>query len=397
MKRQLLFVVLIVLFAGGVRAEEAPPPIRLRTVLKAMRKPVQFTHDGTDRNFIVEQVGYVRIFRSGELVRRPYLDLSDKVFVEYECGILGIAFHPQFQSNGLIYVNYTAKRPKLKTIISEFRTDPKADIVDVKTERVLLEIDQPFVNHNAGHLEFGPDGYLYIGMGDGGDGHDPLNSGQRTDTLLGKMLRIDVNGRDEGKGYAVPKDNPFVNRREYRPEIWATGIRNPWRYSFDPPTGLLYLADVGQEKWEEINIIEKGGNYGWRVREGRRDLHPIVDRKPPKMIDPIFEYYHGGGAGSVTGGAVYRGKEFPALAGWYFFGDYSTGRLYALKYDATERKSVGSGVVLQPSNEAVVDEKDFRRPTQPSAFGVDVNGEVYMCEHNGRVFRIVGPAVPDGR
>ena len=382
--------------AASVRQPDLPR-LRLEPFGPKLDKPVQVVTDPTGRMFIVEQVGRALLYEKGKSTGTPYLDLTKKVYVEYECGLLGIAFHPNFAENGYFYVNYTAKAPvpgkkdpQLKTFISEFKADAKAAQVDLKTERVVLTIDQPFSNHNGGHLEFGPDGMLYIGMGDGGSAHDPQDNGQKTGTLLGKMLRIDVTPRE---GYAVPKDNPFVGKPGWAPEIWALGLRNVWRFSFDRETGLLYAADVGQDLWEEIDIIVKGGNYGWRVREGRHDLHPVPN--PPKdMIDPIYQYHHNNvrllpepgvrGAASVTGGCVYRGKKFPALRGWYFFGDYSHGTVYGLKYE--DGKVLSAGVLIDPKDP----QRDGgQRPTQPSAFGEDAEGNLYLCDVNGPVYRIV--------
>jgi glucose/arabinose dehydrogenase len=256
-------------------------------------------------------------------------------------------------------------------------------VVDKSTERVILTIDQPFANHNGGQLQFGPaDGMLYIGMGDGGSGHDPLGNGQNPKTLLAKMLRIDVTPRE---GYAVPKDNPFVGNNAYAPEIWATGLRNPWRFSFDAPSGLLYAADVGQDLWEEIDVIEKGKNYGWRVREGLHELHGVEN--PPAFVDPIFEYEHGTKdkrfPASVTGGYVYRGKKIPALVGCYVFGDYVDGRVWALRYE--NGTTVSCELLIDPKDPA---KNGGQRPTQPSSFGMGPDGELFLLDANGPVYRI---------
>lgn len=369
------------LVAPFCRAGEVElPRIRLEPFIRKLDRPVQIGTEPTGRLFVLEQPGRISIVQpDGKLTSPPYLDLTKKVYVEYECGLLGVAFHPKFAENGYFYVNYTAKRPTLKTFLSEFRADPRSQRVDPSTERVVLTVDQPYPNHNGGQIQFGPDGMLYIGMGDGGSMHDPHNNGQKTDTLLGKMLRIDVTPRE---GYSVPKDNPFVGAEGYRPEIWTTGMRNPWRFSFDPATGVCYAGDVGQDLWEEIDVIEKGGNYGWRIREGLHDLHPVPNR-PQKLIDPIFEYSHNRTAASVTGGSVYRGKKIPALVGWYLFGDYSTGRIYGLKYE--NGKVVASGELVEPNAAG----KPGERPTQPSAFGSDKDGEMFLCDVNGLVYRIV--------
>jgi glucose/arabinose dehydrogenase len=330
---------------------------------------VWLTHDGTDRIFIVEQPGRVRLMVDGQLRPEPYLDVTDRVIDGGEQGLLCLIFHPRFAENGYCYVNYVRRRPKRQTIISEFKVDPRSDKIDASTERIIMTIDQPYPNHNGGQLLFGPDGMMYIGMGDGGSLYDPQNRAQNMSELLGKVLRIDISPRE---GYVVPKDNPFVDQKEIRPEIWSSGWRNPWRMSFDRETGLLWAADVGQDKWEEIDIIEKGGNYGWRIMESFHDHQPVPN--PPKMILPIKEYGHDLGL-SVTGGFVYRGKKIPSLIGWYIYGDYSSGRIWGLKYEAG--KVTGDELLLHSR-------------AQPVSFGEDVAGELYLCDHNGTVYRIVG-------
>src|SRR6185312_5327114 len=224
-----------------------------------------------------------------------------------------------------LFRSFDVVQPNLKTVIAEFHVEPNAKQVDPATERDILTINQPYTNHKGGQLEFGPDGYLYIGMGDGGNQHDPHKNGQNPQMLLGKILRIDVSPR---QGYGIPKDNPFASRAtsNWAPEVYAIGLRNPWRFSFDAPTGLLYVGDVGQDTWEEVDIVTKGGNYGWNVREGQHDHEPIT--RMPRTIDPIFEYNHNRTAASVTGGYVYHGKKIPGLANWYVFGEYSQGRIY---------------------------------------------------------------------
>ena len=372
-----LLAPLAVLPAAG----EDLPRIRLERFIPKLDRPTEITHDPLGRLVVLEQPGRASFVRpDGTLVAPPLLDLSKKAFVEYECGLLGIAFHPKFTENGFFYVNYTAKAPNLKTFVSEFRMDPKSERVDPATERVLLTIDQPFANHNGGQIKFGPDGMLYVGTGDGGSAHDPHDNGQKTDTLLGKMLRIDVTPR---QGYVVPKDNPFVGVPGYRPEIWATGLRNPWRFCFDQQTGLLWAADVGQDLWEEVHLIEKGGNYGWRIREGMHGLHPDPKSKA-KLTDPIFEYSHNGTAASITGGYVYRGKKIPSLQGWYLCADYSTGRIYGVKYE--NGKVLAGGALVDPRDPA---RGNGQRATQPSSFGEDADGELFLCDANGPVYRIV--------
>jgi len=377
----ILFLLSLSSLAAAAAAAEPGelPRIRLEPFIRKLDRPMQITHDPLGRLVVLEQPGRASFVEAdGKVLSPPYLDLTKEVVVDFECGLLGIAFHPKFADNGYLYVNYTAKAPNLKTFVSEFRADPTSRRVDLSTKRVVLTVDQPFNVHNGGQVQFGPDGMLYVGMGDGGSQHDPDNYGQRAEVLLAKMLRIDVTPRE---GYAVPKDNPFVGVKGARPEIWALGLRNPWRFSFDRETGLLYAGDVGQDTWEEVDVVEKGGNYGWPIREGNDDHHPVDH--PPKMIDPIFQYSHNHTAAGVIGGCVYRGRKIPSLVGWYVFGDHSTGRIYGLKYEGG--KVVASGVLIEPTPAG----KPGERPTQPCAFGADRDGEMFLCDVNGPVFRIV--------
>ena len=368
------------LAAAGAEPVELPR-IRLEPFIRKLDRPMQITHDPLGRLVVLEQPGRASFVEAdGKVLSPPYLDLTKEVFVDFECGLLGIAFHPKFADNGYLYVNYTAKAPNLKTFVSEFRADPTSRRVDLSTKRVVLTVDQPFNVHNGGQVQFGPDGMLYVGMGDGGSQHDPDNYGQRTDVLLAKMVRIDVTPRE---GYAVPKDNPLVGVKGARPEIWALGLRNPWRFSFDRETGLLYAGDVGQDQWEEVDVIRKGGNYGWRIREGMHDLHP-VQSPPGNLVDPIFEYSHNRTAASITGGFVYRGKKIPSLVGCYVCADYSTGRFYGVKYE--DGKVIASGILIDPHDPA---KSNGQRATQPSAFGEDADGELFLCDANGPVYRIV--------
>lgn len=375
------------------------PRVRLERMVK-VDKPVYLTHDPAGRIFIVEQEGRVLLWENGALAKTPYLDLTDKTYVDFEGGLLSIAFHPRFLENGRLYVFYTTRVPDptfpvqrtesgrvdLKSIVlkqqicvSEFHVDPKASEVDLATERIVLSIDKPYLNHNGGQLQFGPDGYLYISTGDGGSTNDPDNNAQNPQSLLGKVLRIDVAPR---QGYAVPKDNPFVAKHGWAPEIWALGFRNPWRFSFDRLTGQLYLGDVGQEDWEEVDRIERGGNYGWRIREGAHDAQPVDH--PPMMIDPIFEYAHYSNSACVTGGYVYRGTRMPTLRGWYLCGDYSHGEIYGLFIE--NGKVTASGMIVIPSDAS---RDGGQRPTQPSSFGEDADGELYLCDINGWVYRLM--------
>ena len=378
---------MLVASACSASSVERPPALRLEELARGLKQPVYLTHDGTARRFIVEQPGTIRIIGAdGKLLKQPYLDIVQRVTSGGECGLLSVAFHPKFADNGLLYVNYTAKPNKqLQTIVSRFRTDPNSTRVDAATEQVLLTIDQPYSNHNGGHILFGPDGMLYIGMGDGGSGGDPKGNGQKTDTLLGKILRIDVN---VDLGYAIPKDNPFVGRPQYRPEIWATGLRNPWRITFDRETGDCYTGDIGQNLYEEIDLIVKGGNYGWRNREG---FHAFQGgRMRDDFIDPLAEYGRDKGQ-SVTSGYVYRGKQFPQLTGWFLYADYASGRFWALKQ--TDGRLIANEELEVTFVDKIGRERSTLDRVQTASFGEDLAGEHYVCDHNGVVYRVtVKPA-----
>jgi glucose/arabinose dehydrogenase len=326
----------------------------------------------------VEQPGRIRILRNGHLESQPFLDVTDRVTCQGECGFLGIAFHPDFKTNGYFYVDYTTGVKKtLHTVIAEYKAEPGANVVDKKTERILLTIDQPYPNHNGGQVRFGPDGMLYIGMGDGGSGGDPQNRAQNPSTLLGKILRIDVNDRSS---YGIPKDNPFINDKRFKPEIWCWGIRNAWRFSFDRKTGTMFCGDIGQNKFEEVDVITKGGNYGWRIREG---LHPYTSEfTREKLIDPIIDYGRDKGA-SITCGMVYRGKKFPVLDGILIYSDYVSGRFWGLKYE-------NGAVTANAELNVTVNGNPTLNRVQASAFGEDADGEMYVCDHShGIVYQIV--------
>lgn len=335
-------------------------------------RPILLTHagDGSHRVFVPTQQGVVHVFPNDPAAKesKVFLDLQDRVRYhdsENEEGFLGLAFHPHYRKNGELFIYYTSRKHKLTNIVSRFKVskdDP--DRADPASEEVLLELPRPFWNHNGGTLAFGPDGCLYIAIGDGGSANDPFNNGQNPGSLLGKILRIDVDRRDQGKRYAVPKDNPFVGKAGARPEVWAYGLRNVWRMAFDRQTGQLWAADVGQNLWEEINLVKKGGNYGWRPREG---LHPFGDDgvgPNPDLIDPIWEYHHAVGK-SITGGTVYRGMRVPALQGLYLYADYVSGHVWALRHDAG-KKRVTANHLLRKGGFPVY------------SFGEDERGEVYL-------------------
>ncbi|MEA3188895.1 MAG: hypothetical protein QOD99_2725 [Chthoniobacter sp.] len=346
------------------------PRIRLLPFLTGFQRPLACIDDRSGRIFVVEQPGRIRVSHDGMLEPAPFLDITDRVYSgDNECGLLGLAFHPQFKTNGRFFVNYTTKkRGKLQTRVSEFKVDPTALRADSGSERELLTFDQPFANHNGGCVIFGPDGMLYIGTGDGGAANDPQENGQNLGTWLAKILRIDV---DHKQPYAVPADNPFVGKEKALPEIWAYGLRNPWRFSFDRETGQLWCGDVGQNKWEEVDIIERGKNYGWSAKEGLHDFEP--KRAVGPLTDPIKEYGRELGQ-SITGGYVYRGKQFPELQGIYLYADYQSSRIFALKWDG--HSLTLDGQILQP-------------PFHISSFGEDKDGELYVCDHSGgRLFRV---------
>jgi len=370
-------IVPVIIFGGLTGGAAGPAPLLgLRPVVTGLAAPVYVTHAGdrSGRLFVVEQEGRIRIIRNGRLRARPFLDIRARVISGGELGLLSVAFHPRFGSNGRFFVNYTTDRGgRLRTVIAEYRASPPDEDVAEVSEGILLEIDQPFRNHNGGLNLFGPDGMLYIGMGDGGSAGDPNNAAQRLDTLLGKLLRIDVDG---GTPYRIPPDNPFVNRAGARDEIWAYGLRNPWRFSFDRMNGRLFLADVGQNQWEEIDLIERGGNYGWRIMEGAHCFSPPDGCDRSGLELPIAAYDHSQGC-SVTGGYVYRGSRIRALAGRYLFGDYCSGRIWILSETTRSRWSMAAALST-----------DLRI----SSFGEDQNGELYVVDHAGTIYLITARA-----
>ncbi len=337
-----------------------------------LTEPLCVTHagDGSGRLFIVEQPGTIRIVRNGVLLTTPFLDIRSRVTAGGERGLLSVAFHPQYRDNGRFFVNYTASRPNLKTIIAEYQVSPDPDISQT-AEKVVLTIDQPFDNHNGGQLQFGPDGYLYIGMGDGGSGGDPQGNGQNLNALLGKILRIDIN--NSSQPYAIPAENPFLNR-DGRDEIYAVGLRNPWRFSFDRLTGRLFAGDVGQDTREEIDLIIRGENYGWNRYEASLCFNPPsgCDTSDTSFQFPVAEYGRTEGA-TVIGGYVYRGKVFPELDGTYIFGDFTSGRIWALQetpfgsWNRTQLLDAGFNI---------------------SSFGEDESGEIYVVNYGGSVGRM---------
>ena len=357
--------------AGSGLAEIPRGTIAVVPIVKGnLENPLFLTHsgDGTARLFVVEQSGRIRILEKGVLVPDPFLDITDRVLSGGERGLLGLAFHRDFRRNGRLFVNYTRK-PDGATVVAEYRRDSPPHMASNK-ERVLLVVPQPYANHNGGMLAFGPDGYLYIGLGDGGSGGDPGNFAQSPTELLGKMLRIDI---DHGDPYGIPSDNPFAAQGG-RPEIYAMGLRNPWRFSFDSKTGDLWAADVGQKKWEEVDLIVRGGNYGWRVMEGVHCYAPAFFCDTKQFIAPVLEYGHDNGRCSITGGYVYRGRD-ASLAGRYFYGDYCSGEIFLFSK-------------TQAGTARHIPEVALKTPFRISSFGEDETGELYVLDHAGGVYRI---------
>jgi glucose/arabinose dehydrogenase len=339
--------------------------------------PVGLKHagDGSGHLYVIEQPG--RIIQLSDASDKPtqsvFLDLTKIVHNEgWEQGLLGLAFHPDYKENGKFYVNYTTSKT---TVIAEYkRSTSDASKADPKSAKILLEFDQPYDNHNGGELVFGPDGYLYIAVGDGGSGGDPEGNGQNRQTFLGNILRIDVDQSSGLLAYGIPADNPFVaNKEGYREEIYAYGLRNPWRMSFDAQTGALWAGDVGQNRIEEVNIINKGENYGWNVMEGTSCYIPENCSKD-EMTLPIWEYSATERGASITGGYVYRGSEIPGLNGAYIFSDFMDGRVWALSY--------------QGDSAAKVEQLDLYLPNITS-FGVDEQSEIYACLYDGTILLFV--------
>lgn len=323
--------------------------------------------------YVVEQAG--RVLRiegqAGKLKSNVFIDIRDRVESgPNEAGLLGMAFDPNFTSNGRVYFSYTWIDVSLESVLSRFWSQDGGISAQKQKEEMLLRVLQPFTNHNGGNIQFGPDGYLYLGLGDGGSAGDPEGNGQNTQSLLGTLLRIDVSGENVIKGYRIPKDNPFV-KGGGRSEIYAYGFRNPWRWSFDRKTGELWVADVGQNSWEEVDRVVAGGNYGWNIREGTHCYSG--DCKKPGLINPVVEYSHAEGC-SITGGYVYRGSVIPSLQGTYLFGDYCSGSIWGV--NSIARTGVDKRIL-------------FKTDMNIASFGEDNEGEIYVVDLKGRVFKIV--------
>jgi quinoprotein glucose dehydrogenase len=396
---------------------QALPPITLQPVLTKLtiERPVWMSEapDGSGRLFVVYQTGTIMVVKKGSDGgdAKEFFNIESrdpKAGGENECGLLSIAFHPGFATNRLFYVYYNQKnenqssRPQnypIRSVISEFSVSTNnPDAADLGSERIILQVNQPFGNHKGGELAFGPDGYLYLGLGDGGYADDPFGSGQSTSTLLAKLLRIDVNsratlghGRDQRDlQYGIPADNPFVDEpdmgdRGAHKEIYAYGLRNPWRYSWDRSNGALWIGDVGQDLWEAVYLGVKGGDYGWSVLEsghhfkpgppGAQYLKPVIDypHRPDLQSQAIYPDHSIGLC--VIGGYVYRGKESPALDGIYIYGDYNLGTIWGLRYDYDAHKVTAEGTLLQ-------------QPDNIDSFAEDADGEVYALMQDGKILKI---------
>ena len=366
--------------SGNSGNTTGPPPdtqphITLARVASGFSSPLDLENagDGTGRLFVVEQAGTIRILQNGAVLATPFLDITAKVTSGGETGLLGLSFHPGYAQNPRFYINYTRTTAgQLQTVIAEYQAAAgNPNIADPNSERILLVVDQPFANHNAGQLAFGADGMLYFGLGDGGSGGDPFGNGQNTQVLLGKMLRIDVDHTSTGKAYAIPPDNPFVSGGGL-PEIWAYGFRNPWRFSFDPPTGRIFVADVGQDAYEEVDIVTKAANYGWNVMEGTHCYNPATGCNTTGLTLPIADYAHSEGD-TVIGGFVYHGALIPNLQNAYVFGDFSNGKIWMLQESA-------------PNNWTRTLLLTTARPI--SSFGRDEAGELYAVDYSGSVLQV---------
>jgi glucose/arabinose dehydrogenase len=356
-------------------------PARLRLALEEVVEvpggPLAVVNagDGSRRLFVVSQTGQIWVVKGGRRTARPFLDVAGQVTTGGERGLLGLAFHPQYPDDPRFFIDYTDARGN--TVVSQWRVSSNPDRASAGSEKALVHVDQPFANHNGGALQFGPDGDLYISLGDGGSEGDPQGNGQRLDTDLAKILRIDVDHPSGNRAYGIPADNPFVDREGARPEIWLTGLRNPWRMSFDRQTGDLWIGDVGQNSYEEIDVVRAGSgggqNFGWNVMEGFH-CYPSGDPCDQQgLTPPVTEYSHADGACSVTGGYVYRGQAHPQMRGAYVFADYCSGQVWAIDATATE---VHDPPVVLESGRAI------------SSFGEDENGELYVTDLGGLLLRV---------
>ncbi len=339
-------------------------------------QPILYTYadDGSNKVYVVERTGKIKSFENNADAdtTQVFLDLSGKIDISYvEKGLLGLAFHPDFKENGYFYVNYTTLNG---TVIARYSLDTEnPESADISSEKILLTFPQPYKNHKGGQLEFGPDGYLYIATGDGGSGGDPHNNAQNLSSYLGKILRIDVDKATGGRSYGIPSDNPFAGNKEgYLEEIYAYGLRNPWRFSFDRDRNLLWAGDVGQDRMEEIDIIESGKNYGWRIMEGTLEYSPSSSVNAELLTPPVWEYGRSEG-GCIIGGLVYYGSSTPGLVGAYIYGDYMSGRIWALRLD---------------NNSKPINAELLKTDLEISSFGTDSSRELYIVDLRGKIYKL---------
>lgn len=382
MIRQALLVTAAVISCGesqGSPAEPTPPApsatgsFGLTDVASGLTRPVYLTAPAGDpRLFVVEKAGRIRIIKNGTLLATPFLDITSKVGSSgNEQGLFSVAFHPSYSASGFLFVNYT--NTSGDTRIERYTVSSNPDIVNAASGKTILAIDQPFTNHNGGLNLFGPDGMLYIGMGDGGSGGDPNRNGQNKNVLLGKLLRIDV---DHGDPYAIPASNPFAAGGG-RGEVWAYGLRNPWRFAFDKSANLLYIADVGQNTYEEVNVVasNRGGvNYGWNIMEGSSCFN-ASSCSQSGLERPVVSFNRDGGVCSVIGGMVYRGTAVPQLVGHYLYADYCAGWIRSFTWSGS---AIANATQWQTSEHGMI-----------TSFGVDGSGEIYLLSENGHVYKIV--------
>lgn len=354
-------------------ANSAPHTMRLEQVGDRFQNPVYVTSPpGDSRLFVVEQAGRIRVVKNGVASPTSFLDITSRVKSGGEQGLFSVAFHPNYRTNGFFYVDFTDKHGE--THVERFKVSANADIADSASSLLILKIDQPYGNHNGGLVMFGPDGMLYIGMGDGGSGGDPKENGQNRNALLGKILRINVSRTDP---YSIPAGNPFPNGAEGKPEVWATGIRNPWRFAFDRTAGLMYIADVGQGEIEEVDVVQSsraGVNYGWNIMEGDACYHPSSGCNKAGLELPVLTYKHIANACSITGGFVYRGRRVPSIVGHYFYADYCAGWIHSFKYE----------------NGVATDKREWTIPDLGHivSFGEDASGELYVVSESGKIWRV---------
>ncbi|MBS1850145.1 MAG: PQQ-dependent sugar dehydrogenase [Acidobacteria bacterium] len=380
MKCVVLLAGLLLTAGCGGGQSSAPPPttpdpvLRLSPVVSGLNAPVdlQVPDDQSGRMFVVEEAGTIRVVQNGALLTTAFLDIQSKVNYSGEMGLLGLAFHPNYAGNGKFYLNYNRLAGgQAQTVIVEYQVSPgNANLANPASERVLLTVDQPYTNHKGGQLAFGPDGYLYIGLGDGGSGGDPLGNGQSLQTWLGKMLRIDVDHTSPGLQYAIPADNPYAGGGGL-PEIWAYGLRNPWRFSFERGGTRLFCADVGQDKYEEIDLVVKGGNFGWNTMEGSHCYSPASGCSSSGLILPIQEYDHSEG-NAVIGGYVYKGSAIASLRNAYLFTDFSSGKIWSLK----EGPGTWTRALVLSTGRNL------------SSFGQDAAGELYVVDYAGSILKL---------